>query len=145
MARLDLHPSHHLIEPGQHEVLVGSRVRRENLDRVEPRFEFELARLSGVMTEAAVSIAARAPVEFTAGMVKVISPDGRTFIATLTIHGRKIRLTAPLPGIEPVEFALPPEDLLPCKPEIEVLVGKLSLLCEVNELPDAVKRAMGRA
>ena len=101
------------------------------------------ARLTGTMSQDAVSIAARTPVEFRAGMVKVITSGGRTFVATLKVEGRKIRLIPPLPGYEAVEFDLPPKDILPCTPEVEVLEGKLSLLCEVDELPGAVKRAMG--
>lgn len=101
------------------------------------------ARLTGVMSQEAVSVAARAPVEFRAGMVKVLTPQGRSFVATLKVQGRKIVLLAPLPGYEPVEFDLPPRDIVPCTPDVEVLDGALALTCDVTELPPVVQRAMG--
>ncbi|MEM6994431.1 MAG: LmeA family phospholipid-binding protein [Myxococcota bacterium] len=101
------------------------------------------AALTGTMSQEAVSLAARAPIEFKGGLVVVVTPKGQTFVATLRVEDRKIRLIPPLPGYDAVEFPLPPEDIVPCTPEVEVLEGKLALTCEVSELPAAVKRAMG--
>ncbi len=102
------------------------------------------AALTGTMSQEAVSLAARVPVEFVAGMVKVVTVRG-TFIATLKVEAGKIRLIPPLPGYDAVEFDLPPKDILPCTPQVEVLDGKLGLRCEVSELPELVRAAMGRA
>ena len=102
------------------------------------------ARLTGTMTQEAVSKAVKAPVEFKVGMVKVTSAQGRSLVATLAVKGRKIRLVPPLSIMKPLEFDMPPRELLPCEPELEVLEGKLALGCEVDALPDAVMRAIGQ-
>lgn len=101
------------------------------------------ATLEASMTEQSVSLAARAPVEFTAGMVKVTTPQGRTFIAELQIEGRRIILRPPFEMARPIAFKMPPESILPCVPQLEILEGRLGLRCELDELPSAVKDAMG--
>ncbi|MBL4684075.1 MAG: DUF2993 domain-containing protein [Nannocystaceae bacterium] len=101
------------------------------------------ATLTGTVSQGAVSEAVGTPVEFAAGMVKVITPDGRTFFATLKVEGRHVLLVAPIPGFRAIRFDLPDEDILPCTPAVEVLEGKLALRCDVTELPPAVRVAIG--
>ena len=102
----------------------------------------ERAALTGSMSQEAASLAAGVPIEFFSGMVKGKTPQGEVFVATLAVEDRMVRLIAPLPGVPDVTFALPSKDVVPCEPEVEVLEGKLSLRCEVHELPALVRDAM---
>jgi hypothetical protein len=80
----------------------------------------------------------------------VFTPDtvtaeyqGRRVTANVAIRARKVELSVPIPGVAPLSFPLPDEDILPCEPKVEVLDGKLRLQCSVTELPAAVRKAMG--
>jgi hypothetical protein len=105
--------------------------------------DIERATVQGFLTQEAVSAAARGEVKFSPGSVTA-SARGHTFAAQLKLEGRRIELSAPIPGVPPVVVPLPDEELLPCDPEVELLEGKLRLSCTIDELPAAVKRAMGQ-
>ncbi len=69
--------------------------------------------------------------------------QGQKVAAKVAIRNRHVELSAPLAGVPPVKFPLPDEDILPCDPQVEILDGKLRLSCRVEELPPAVRKAMG--
>jgi hypothetical protein len=102
------------------------------------------ATVQGFLSDDDVSKAAKAKVTFKPGKVTV-SAHGHTVDAKVRIVGRRIELRANMPGVPKATVPLPEQELLPCKPEVEVQAGRLRLSCSIDELPDAVKRAMGTA
>jgi hypothetical protein len=113
-------------------------------DRTLVVTDIERATVQGFLTQEAVSEATRGKVKFSPGSVTA-TVRGHTFAAKLTVKGRRIELSAPIPGVPPVVVPLPDEELLPCEPEVELQEGRLRLSCTITELPAAVKRAMAQA
>ena len=63
---------------------------------------------------------------------------------TAHVKGRLVQLTSGIPGVPSVTFPLPPDAVLPCTPELELLDGRIHLSCAIDELPKTLKDAMAK-
>lgn len=100
------------------------------------------ASLVGHLRDDIVTAKAKHEVVFSRGTVTA-QFKGQKIAANVAVRNRQVELSAEVAGVAPLVFPLPDEDILPCDPEVEILEGKLKLSCHVDELPAAVKRAMG--
>lgn len=99
------------------------------------------ARVEGFVDDDAVSKVAGHEVVFEPGKARV-KYKGKTIEAKARVDGRLVMLASNLPGVPPMVFPLPPSELIPCSPELELLAGKLRLSCSVDELPAKLREAM---
>lgn len=101
------------------------------------------ATAQGFVSDAAVSKAVGQTVTFSPGKAKATF-RGQEVELKASVKGRVVRLSPSLPGLPSATFPLPPGDVLPCTPELELLPGKLRLSCSIDELPAALKDAMAK-
>jgi len=99
------------------------------------------ATAQGFITDDAVSALVKQTIRFSPGSVDA-EVRGQAVKAKAGVKGRTVRLSVDVPGVPPVVFPLPPRDVLPCTPELELLEGELRLSCSIDALPDSVKEAM---
>lgn len=101
------------------------------------------ATAQGFVSDAAVSKLVGQEVRFSPGKAHGVW-QGRELEVKASVKGRLVLLSAPIPGVPPVVFPLPPGDVLPCQPELELLQGKVRLRCSIDELPATLKEAMAK-
>ncbi|MEM7151623.1 MAG: LmeA family phospholipid-binding protein [Myxococcota bacterium] len=101
------------------------------------------ARVQGFIADEQVSKVVGQEVHCTPGAIKA-KVEGVEVQATATVKGRTVVLAAPIPGVEPLVFPLPPTDVLPCAPQLEVLEGKFRVSCTVDEIPPRLRAAMAQ-
>jgi LmeA-like phospholipid-binding len=110
------------------------------------------AELTARLTGAAISKVLHEQVELDGSTARVHA-QGLSAEATLRVAGRRVEVrisSASLPPEagayldRPLLFQLPPEEVLPCAPGLRVVDSRLELSCTVDELPGAVKRALGQ-
>lgn len=101
------------------------------------------AKAQGFVTDDAVSKAVGQTITFTPGKAKATF-RGREVEVKASVKGRLVQLTSGIPGVPSVTFPLPPGDVLPCTPELELLDGRIRLSCAIDELPKTLKDAMAK-
>jgi hypothetical protein len=101
------------------------------------------ATAQGFITDDAVSKAAGQTIVFSPGKAKA-TVRGRELEVKASVKGRVVQLSSGIPGLPAVTFPLPPGDVLPCTPELELLDGRIRLSCSIAELPATLKEAMAR-
>ncbi len=99
--------------------------------------------VQGYVSDEAVAALVKREVEFTPGKVHA-TIQGRRFEAKIAVQGRLVQLSAPIPGVPPLVFPLPSDDVLPCEPQLELLQGRLRLSCTVDALPDELLEALAQ-
>lgn len=101
------------------------------------------AKAQGFVGDAAVSKVVGHAVKFSPGKA-MATVRGRELEVEASVKGRFVQLASKIPGVPSVTFPLPPGDVLPCKPELELLAGKIRLSCEIDELPKTLRDAMAK-
>jgi hypothetical protein len=101
------------------------------------------ATAQGFVSDDAVSKVVGQKVEFTPGKAHA-TVQGREIEVKARVKGRFVSLSSGIPGVPAVTFPLPPGDVLPCSPELELLAGKIRLSCSIDELPKTLKDAMAK-
>lgn len=101
------------------------------------------ATAQGFVSDDAVSKAVGQKVEFSPGKAHA-TVRGREIEVKASVKGRLVQLSSGIPGVPAVMFPLPPGDVLPCSPELELLAGKIRLSCSIDELPATLKEAMAK-
>ncbi len=101
------------------------------------------ATAQGFVSDAAVSKAVGQAITFSPGKAKATF-RGQDVEVKARVKGRVVQLTSGIPGVPSVTFPLPPGDVLPCTPELELLDRKLRLSCSIDALPEALKDAMAK-
>jgi hypothetical protein len=101
------------------------------------------ATAQGFVSDDAVSRAAGQQVVFTPGKAHA-TVRGQEIEVRASVKGRLVQLSSGIPGVPSVMFPLPPNDVLPCAPELELLAGKIRLSCSIDELPATLKEAMAK-
>ncbi len=99
------------------------------------------ATAGGVFTDDEVSALVGKTVEFSPGAVHA-TYKGHRVKASASVQGREVQLSAGIPGIPPLVFPLPPADVLPCAPKLELLEGTVRIQCSIDEIPPRLKAAM---
>lgn len=101
------------------------------------------AKAQGFVSDDAVSKVVGQTITFTPGKAKA-TVRGRDVEVKASVKGRVVQLTSGIPGVPSVTFPLPPGDVLPCTPELELLEGKIRLSCAIDELPKTLRDAMAQ-
>lgn len=101
------------------------------------------ATAQGFVSDEAVSALVGQTIRFSPGKAHGVL-RGRELEVTAAVKGRLVQLSTAVEGVPPVVFPLPPSDVLPCRPELELLEGKLRLACSIDELPPTLKDAMAK-
>jgi len=101
------------------------------------------AKAQGFVSDDAVSKLVGQTIEFSPGKAHA-TVQGRELEVQASVKGRFVYLASKIPGVPSVMFPLPPGDVLPCSPELELLAGKIRLSCEIDELPKTLKDAMAK-
>jgi hypothetical protein len=101
------------------------------------------ATAQGFVSDDAVSKVVGQTIEFSPGAAKA-TVRGRQVDVKASVKGRLVQLSSGIPGVPSVMFPLPPGDVLPCSPELELLAGKIRLSCSIDELPKKLKDAMAK-
>jgi hypothetical protein len=101
------------------------------------------AKAQGFVSDDAVSKAVGETVTFSPGKAHA-TVQGRELEVQASVKGRFVHLASKIPGVPTVTFPLPPGDVLPCTPELELLAGKIRLSCEIDELPQTLRDAMAK-
>jgi LmeA-like phospholipid-binding len=101
------------------------------------------ATAQGFVGDGAVSKVVGQKITFTPGKAHA-TVQGRELEVKASVKGRVVQLSSSIPGVPPVVFPLPPGDVLPCSPELELLEGKIRLSCSIDELPAKLKEAMAK-
>lgn len=101
------------------------------------------ATVQGLVSDEAVSKVVGQTVRFSPGKARGVF-KGREIEVQASVKGRVIRLSTGIPGVPAVTFPLPPGDVLPCQPELELLERTIRLSCTIDELPAGLKEAMAR-
>lgn len=101
------------------------------------------ATAQGFVSDAAVSKVVGQTVKFSPGKAHA-TVQGQELEVEASVRGRFVHLASKIPGVPSVTFPLPPGDVLPCSPELELLQGKIRLSCSIDELPKTLKDAMAR-
>lgn len=101
------------------------------------------ATAQGFVTDDEVSKAVKQTVVFSPGSVAA-KFRGQDVDVKAAVVARTVVLSASLPGTPPLVFPLPSRDVLPCSPQLELLEGRLRLSCSIDELPEALARAMAQ-
>lgn len=101
------------------------------------------AKAQGFVSDAAVSKLVGETVKFSPGKAHAVV-QGRELEVQASVKGRFVHLASKIPGVPSVTFPLPPGDVLPCSPELELLAGKIRLSCEIDELPKTLRDAMAK-
>lgn len=60
------------------------------------------------------------------------------------VSDRKVVMRSGIPGAPTLTFPLPPENVLPCTPALELSEGFIELSCTIDELPRQLKDAMAK-
>jgi len=102
------------------------------------------ATAQGFVTDDAVSKVVGETIVFSPGKARA-TVRGREIEVKAKVKGRVVQLSSGIPGVPAVTFPLPPGDVLPCTPELELLEGKIRLSCSIDELPATLKDAMAKA
>jgi hypothetical protein len=100
------------------------------------------ASLVGYLHDDVVTKAAKHEVTFSRDGVTA-EFRGHKVTANVAVRQRRVELSAAIPGAAPMTFPLPDRDILPCDPTVEVQEGRIELACHIDELPEAVRQAMG--
>jgi hypothetical protein len=101
------------------------------------------ATAQGFVSDDAVSQVVGQPIAFSPGKAKA-TVRGREIDVKASVKGRLVQLSSGIPGVPAVTFPLPPGDVLPCSPELELQAGKIRLSCSIDELPKTLKDAMAK-
>jgi hypothetical protein len=101
------------------------------------------AKAQGFVTDDAVSKAVGQTITFSPGKARA-TVRGREVEVKASVKGRVVQLSSGIPGVPSVTFPLPPGDVLPCTPELELLEGKIRLSCSIDELPKTLRDAMAK-
>ena len=101
------------------------------------------AKAQGFVSDKAVSKLVGQTVKFSPGKAHA-TVQGRELEVQASVKGRFVHLASKIPGVPSVTFPLPPGDVLPCSPELELLAGKIRLSCEIDELPKTLRDAMAK-
>ncbi len=99
------------------------------------------ATATAFFTDDEVSAVVGKTVEFSVGSVHA-TYKGHRVQAQASVEGRKVRLSTRIPGAPQLVFPLPPSDVLPCAPELELLDGKVRIECSIDEIPPRLRQAM---
>lgn len=101
------------------------------------------ASAQGFVSDHAVSKVVGQTITFSPGKAKA-TVRGQEIEVKASVMGRVVQLSSGIPGVPAVVFPLPPGDVLPCAPELELLEGKIRLSCSIDELPATLKDAMAK-
>ncbi len=101
------------------------------------------AKAQGFVSDDAVSKLVGETIKFSPGKAHA-TVRGQEIEVEASVKGRLIQLSSGIPGVPAVTFPLPPNDVLPCAPELELLEGKIRLSCSIAELPATLKEAMAK-
>lgn len=101
------------------------------------------ATAQGFVSDDAVSKVAGQTVKFSPGKAHA-TVRGQQIEVKASVKGRVVQLSSGIPGVPAMTFPLPPSDVLPCAPELELLEGKVRLRCSIDELPATLKEAMAK-
>lgn len=101
------------------------------------------ATAQGFVSDDAVSKVVGQVIVFSPGKAKA-TVQGKELEVVASVKGRFVHLSSKIPGVPSVTFPLPPGDVLPCSPELELLEGKIRLSCSIDELPKTLRDAMAK-
>jgi hypothetical protein len=101
------------------------------------------ATAQGFVSDDAVSKVVGQTITFSPGKAEA-TVQGRELEVKASVKGRLVQLSSTIPGVPSLVFPLPPGDVLPCTPELELLAGKIRLSCSIDELPKTLRDAMAK-
>jgi len=105
--------------------------------------DIQHATAQAFVSDKAVSKVVGQEVKFSPGKAHA-TVQGQELEVEASVRGRFVHLASKIPGVPSVTFPLPPGDVLPCSPELELLAGKIRLSCSIDELPKTLKDAMAK-